>query len=447
MSWIFLLGVGALCLGLAALFKSNPRHIGPGLFVMSISLYFQDPFLYAAPISWQHWPGPVKGLEVSVVDAFALAILYATKGPKVPAALKFGLALYVAGFLISSFQAVHIEPTIFYGWQLLRAVILFLAVFNVAATNSKYLIAIAGGLAAGLFFEAAYVALQYARGVAEPGGTLGHRNMLGLSSHFAVMPMFALLLAAQRQKLALLTAGSGLCVALLGGSRATIGFYAIGLAAVAFLSLWQKPTGRKMGFAVVAALALVLAAPAMNWALQRRADSAAVGSTYERNAMTLAAKMIIADHPMGVGANQYVIIAATRGYSARAGVAWVESSRGAPVHNSYLLVTAELGFLGLAGFLTVLAYTFTAALRNLRRFKGQGEPSALLVGYLGTGIAVAGHLAYEWLFASFLFHYLLAITLAAILGTLKARQSSPVNLVGRMQGSGTMSRISASVTA
>ena len=58
---------------------------------------------------------------------------------------------------------------------------------------------------------------------------------------------------------------------------------------------------------------------------------------------------MIADHPLGVGANQYVIVANTGGYSARAGVPWNTDERAAPVHDAYYLVTAELGFLGLFG--------------------------------------------------------------------------------------------------
>ena len=63
--------------------------------------------------------------------------------------------------------------------------------------------------------------------------------------------------------------------------------------------------------------------------------------------MIRAAKMIIADHPLGVGPNQYLLVANIGGYSSRAGVAWNAANRSAPVHNSYYFITAELGFVGL----------------------------------------------------------------------------------------------------
>ena len=58
------------------------------------------------------------------------------------------------------------------------------------------------------------------------------------------------------------------------------------------------------------------------WAMSRRTETKIASSDTERTAMKQAAKMIIADHPIGLGANQYVVVTNTGGYSARAGVAW-----------------------------------------------------------------------------------------------------------------------------
>src|SRR6185312_5281448 len=98
-----------------------------------------------------------------------------------------------------------------------------------------------------------------------------------------------------------------------------------------------------------------------------------------------AASMIIADHPFGVGANQYVIIANTGGYSERAGVPWNEANLRAPVHDSYYLVTAELGYLGLAGMLAMLG-SFIALGFNLLRRSASEECSVLVPGLLATAI-------------------------------------------------------------
>ena len=83
--------------------------------------------------------------------------------------------------------------------------------------------------------------------------------------------------------------------------------------------------------------------------------------------MVRAARMIIADHPFGVGPNQYLVVANIGGYSSRAGVAWNYANRSAPVHNSYYFITAELGFLGLIGMITILLSMIWTGLRALKR--------------------------------------------------------------------------------
>jgi len=97
-----------------------------------------------------------------------------------------------------------------------------------------------------------------------------------------------------------------------------------------------------------AALALALVSPLMlqaynnrmgQQAAAARASGGVVGD--ERALFEAAAKAMFADHPMGVGANQYVVVASTQGYSERAGVPWNWTSRSANVHNTYLLVAAE----------------------------------------------------------------------------------------------------------
>src|SRR3546814_13622637 len=62
------------------------------------------------------------------------------------------------------------------------------------------------------------------------------------------------------------------------------------------------------------------------------------------------------DHPMGVGANQYVVTANADGYSERAGVTWSYASRSTNVHNMYLLTGAELGWIGLASLILLFAW-------------------------------------------------------------------------------------------
>lgn len=134
--------------------------------------------------------------------------------------------------------------------------------------------------------------------------------------------------------------------------------------------------------------------------------------------------MIIADYPLGVGPNQYLIVANIGGYSSRADVAWNEANRAAPVHNTYYLVTAELGFLGLLGFVTVFFSAISLGLRSFKRLPSS-ERSDLAVGLTATLIVAAAHLAFEWAFATYYVQYVLAMSMGTLVGvTASLRQKS-----------------------
>ena len=140
--------------------------------------------------------------------------------------------------------------------------------------------------------------------------------------------------------------------------------------------------------------------------------------------MIRAARMIIADHPIGVGPNQYLLVANIGGYSSRAGVAWNAANRSAPVHNSYYFITAELGFLGLLGMVTILFSMIWTGIRALKRV-GLGERSDILAGVVATLIIVSAHLAFEWLVATNYVQYMLAMTIGTLVGiTAPLRQKS-----------------------
>ena len=139
--------------------------------------------------------------------------------------------------------------------------------------------------------------------------------------------------------------------------------------------------------------------------------------------MKAAARMIIADHPFGVGANQYVVVANTGGYSGRAGVAWNEDNRAAPVHDTYYLITAELGWIGLIGLVAILGSFIALGLRCFRRHLPD-ERGELVPGLLATIAMVAIHINYEFVFMDFVLHYLFAMT-AGLLVAVYAQARSP----------------------
>ena len=425
MKWIVLGGLLALIPVLTALLRSKPNFIVHACYFMGLMVFFFDPYLNIGPVTWD-WTGVIKGIEITIVDIIALSIILATRPVRTPLSLKIGLGIYGLGLALSSLMAQVPTPAVFYIWQFCRAVVVFMAVARATAAQKGAPFALVAGLGTATMIQALVAAKQYVGGDPAAGGTLGHRNILGLTSHFAVMPAFALLLAGRRTLPALAVVAAGAIIALTGGGRATIGLFGIGVVVTTFLSMRHKMTGRKSAMAGLAVLLLVLSAPAMMWAVGRRSVEARISSNEERAAMTSAARMIIVDHPLGVGPNQYLMVANLGGYSERAGVAWNYANRSAPVHNSYLLVWAELGIVGLIGLLTILISTVALGWKAMRRLAWE-ERSELMIGLLAAVIVASAHIAFEWLFITNYVHYLLAMSMGALVGitaTLRERSGS-----------------------
>jgi O-Antigen ligase len=421
MKWIFIAGLFLIIPIIAAILRQRPQYMAQACFLVGVLPFFLNFHLYVAPISWAYWSGIVKGIEISVLDALALGMLLASREQvRTPLPMKIFFCVYLLGLLISTFAGQQVIPALFYAWQLMRAVLVYLAVSRAVAVAPQAPIALVAGLGSAVLFECVVATWQYVHGSIQAGGTLGHRTMIGILSHSAVMPAFALVLGGSRRPWAVAVVVAGAVIAYVGASRATIGLYGIGLLITLILSLRHKMTGRKLALGVAALVTLAIAAPVMKFAIDRRSEEARVSSNEERHALIDAALMIIWEHPFGVGANQYVLVANVGGYSDRAGVSWFHESRSAPVHDSYLLVLAELGWIGLIGMVGFLACSIGVGWKSLRRLPG-GERSELLVGVLAAIIISAIHSAFEWITMDFRMHYMLAIDLGLMIGILAAQ--------------------------
>jgi len=104
-------------------------------------------------------------------------------------------------------------------------------------------------------------------------------------------------------------------------------------------------------------------------------------------------KMFV-DHPIGgVGAGNFVVV--ERNYTAsNINLPRIDQiAKGELVHNSYLQVAAELGTVGLFGFLAILAAALAASLAAARTFSATGDRELELLArglFLGTlGMLVA----------------------------------------------------------
>lgn len=415
------------------------RIIGLAVFVLSLPLFYSlmngtlanrraswfaiglAPFvigylhLDVSIISWAFWPGYVKGMIVSLLDSLALAILLSTRAAPGGKLLLWAYLAFLTATVVSSLFASPWMASFLFTWQTARAILVFAAVARVTAQpeGTKQII---GGLAAGIAFQAVFSVIQRAQGVTQASGTLGHQNLLGLSTHFALLLSLATILAGDRRWLPIIGVVGGIIAVILTGSRATTGLAAAGMVALVLLSLLRHRTAFKVRVAGIGFALILASAPVAYLTLEHRFESSHdTGSYDERAAFERAARAMWTDNPMGVGANQYVVRANADGYSARAGVIWNWTSRGANVHNTYLLLGAETGYLGLVSFVILLITAIVLAWR-LAWIRPREPSGEIALGAGVTLIVVGLHCLYEWVFVTWIIQYLFAIVLGLVAG-------------------------------
>jgi O-Antigen ligase len=399
MKWIYLAGLLVLAILLAAQLKRNPRWLPHAAFGLAMMPFLEARFhLTSAPISWAGWAGPVQGIEVSATDAFAFAILLASRSAKSPTMLKIAFAFVAFAYAVSTISTgMHME-SFFTGWQILKAVVVYLAVTRACMTNKDTALGLMNGLITGIAIQAVIVSWEIATtGQTQAGGWFGHQNMLGFATHFVVYPALAALMGGYYPKRMLVAVLSGILIAFAGASRATIGLMILGMVLTLIFSSTHKVNSRKMAMAGGALIALLMVSPILYSALQRRTVEQRENSTEVRDNMKAAAALMIADYPLGVGPNRYVLVANLAGYSEKAGVPWNTGNRGAPVHDLYYLMTTEMGWLGLASVIWLFVACFIVAVRAMRRVPA-GFGGELAAGIAVTMIIVAVHSNFEWIF-------------------------------------------------
>lgn len=429
MKWVVLAALIALVPLMANWLRENKSRSAIVWVLMGAMPFLVGPWhLNASPISWALWPGYVRGVEITALDALALAVILSGYPKGFRLSLRWPMVLYFVAVLAAIPHANQTMAGAFYAWQLLRMFLLVAATARIAS-EARGSDALLTGMVLGLTIQAGYAILARSEGALQTGGSLGHQNLLGFVSHMVVMPAFAQLLAGKRTTLATWGVAIGAIVVVLTASRATIAFSAAGFMITYLLSIARSWIPRKATVGLFALVVVGVAFPFAKQSLERRFEAqgttlSKVGEDDERKAFERAAKMMMADHPLGVGPNMYVQVANLQGYSDRAGVIWATGSRSANVHNSYLLNGAELGYPGMLAFtflvLSAIGMALSGALRT--RSDPRGE---VLIGIAGGLIVMAIHGLFEWAFVIAPAQYLYAISLGLIAG-IQRQISHPV---------------------
>lgn len=419
MKWVALLIFILMVPAIKAWIQSNPSKAHYVWALLGfLPLVSSAWHIVIAPISWATWPGYARGMEVSPIEALALAIILSRRKTKGLFPFTWLWVAYIAALLVSvCFSGVPMG-SMFVAWQEMRMLLVFTAAATVA-TDERGPKALIAGMGIAMAINAGFALQQRLTGTLQAYGLFTHQNIGGMAAHFVALPAMGIVLAEKNFRMGVVAIAAAAIIVVLGASRGSIGFAALGFALVLGFSLIRKPTKRKWSIVGASALALAIAAPIAVSSLDKRfAASAGEDSSYdERAAFEKAAKLMWADHPMGVGANQYVNVANMGGYSERGGVIWNWGSRAANVHNSYLLTAAESGYLGLITFIALL---ITPAIVGLKNAFGRGQERLrdLLIGPSVALIIVAIHCLYEWVFVTAFIQWLFAINMGIIAGTL-----------------------------
>lgn len=422
MKWVALLLFILVAVGFTLALRRDPRAVLVAAFLLGFLPFVMAPWhLLVAPYALPAWPGYVKGWEIGLIDAIAIACLIGVPRARSRLPFKFVFLLYIASALLSVLLAPNFKIALSYPLQLARIFLVFAAVARLSSSPLS-LKAILQGLVIGLSFQAAVAISSRLGGALQTGGSFGHQNLLGFVSHLVFIPAFGLLLSGQWTRWAIVGLISGAVVVTLTVSRATVAFAGIALAVTYLLSLLAGSSQRKIGVGLAMVAVIGLSFPVIQYSFERRfAAQGGIGFNApdgEREAFEHAARMMISDHPFGVGANHYVVVVNTQGYASRAGVGWGTGSRATNVHNSFLLLQAETGYFGLFAIYLLLG---TAAWSSLvYAFRARGSPQGdLLIGIVGALCAITLHSFYEWMLVTHQAQYLLAVALGLAAGLIR----------------------------
>lgn len=112
------------------------------------------------------------------------------------------------------------------------------------------------------------------------------------------------------------------------------------------------------------------------------------GSAAARVPLNQISRMMIAENPLGVGANNWDIIG--QRYAERAGFReeWFYT-----VHNKYMLVWSELGWIGLIAFLAFMGTTLACGWRSCYRNTGSFSPLSIAFAAALAGLMI--HMAFD----------------------------------------------------
>lgn len=369
------------------------------------------------PISLEHYRGDANGLELTIVDVLALALWVALPRARRPAPWRAARFAYLGIATATVLWAPLPVFTLLSAWRLARGFFVF-AVVARACETPRLGNALVNGLAIGILVSCAEALYQrYGLHMHQCRGFFPHQNGLGMAVEMVFPIALAVLLAGQGGKLAAATLAASAVAVILTLSRASLAVFAGAMTVVFAGSLLRGLTVRKIQAAAGTAVVAIALVGYSFGTIAERFESAPRSSFASRGLFDDAAMAMLADHPMGIGLNQYSHVLEHGGYADRFHIDPVD--RSGLAHDLYWLTAAETGWLGIAAFLFMLSLPLLTAARAVWRVRGDIRAEVVFGAAVGLA-AVYVHWLAEWGARTAELTYLYW-TLAGLIATLSAQ--------------------------
>ncbi len=335
-------------------------------------------------IEW--YRGHTKGFHFYFNHALAIALLVAKlrEDPSRFTRMPPGLAaywIYCALSMLSIVNAPNPWYVIMAGQKMFFASVIFLAVYHFIRNRDDVAFFLKV-MALTLMWEAFVVLkMKYLDGMYQVRGTFEHQNPLCMYAVMIGMVFLGAGMGPQFRGDRLCQLAFIACAIIVQAtlSRGGMAMFALGSAAVVGLCVMERLTRRRMiviaGMGVVGILGLLLTADTI---VARFSDHGNQASGELRDVLNEASRRMVADHPIGVGWNNYGLTINHPYPYANVVYEWLEDRNmpidydtpNALVESHYFLLLAENGYPGLAAYLALITIFLWKNLRGAIAFGG-----------------------------------------------------------------------------
>lgn len=341
----------------------------------------------------ESYHGEANGLTISIIDILAGVLFFAL--PKSPHSAPYRISRYF--YFACAVFSVFFATVPMYSWfsivKLLRGFFMLATIVRVAE-HRKLAPWIINGWAIGVILSAVFCIYQrYILHFNQVTAWMPHQNTLGMAVDLVFPIAFALLLVGPRWKMPLVTvAASAVCI-VLTLSRGSMAMFVLAALMVFFGSLIRKTNTRKVRMGIVFAICGIAVVAKSFDSIVDRFEHAPEASAAARVHFVAAAKEMLANHPMGIGINQYSYVLGHQGYAQRQNLPLMDY--GGIAHHIYWLTLAELSYVGLFAYLCMLSVPLYLAGRAAWRARSDVRGDVMLGCFAGL-LAMYAQGTLEW---------------------------------------------------